>query len=90
MIVAPRACHGRLDDRHPAAHRLGPASEGRFGLPPHQYLLQLRVDAARRLLAAKVPASEVAADVGFADQSHFVRRFLGVTPGRYVNVGAPR
>ena len=65
----------------------------RFGLPPHQYLIQLRVDAARRLLAAKVPASEVAADVGFADQSHFVRRFkaiLDVTPGRYVNVGASR
>jgi AraC-like DNA-binding protein len=65
----------------------------RFGLPPHQYLIQLRVDAARRLLAANVPASEVAADVGFADQSHFVRRFkaiLGVTPGRYVNAGAPR
>jgi AraC-like DNA-binding protein len=64
----------------------------RFGLPPHQYLIQLRVDAARRLLAAKMPASAVAADVGFADQSHFVRRFkaiLGVTPGRYVNAGAP-
>ncbi len=58
----------------------------RFGLPPHRYLTQLRIDAARRLRASGAPASEVAAEVGFADQSHLVRRFkaaMGVTPGRY-------
>lgn len=58
----------------------------RFGLPPHRYLMQLRIDTARRLLAQGLPAVEVAAAVGFADQSHFVRCFkavIGVTPGRY-------
>ncbi len=59
----------------------------RFGLPPHRYLMQLRIDAARTLLAQGVPAAEVATAVGFADQSHFLRRFkavVGVTPGRYL------
>jgi AraC-like DNA-binding protein len=50
----------------------------RFGLPPHRYLNQIRIDAARELLARKMPASEVAAEVGFADQSHFVRRFKAI------------
>jgi AraC-like DNA-binding protein len=60
----------------------------RFGLPPHRYLTQIRIDTARELLAGDMPASEVAAEVGFADQSHFVRRFkaiVGATPGRYVS-----
>jgi AraC-like DNA-binding protein len=49
-------------------------------------LTQIRIDAARALLSRGKPASEVAFAVGFADQSHFVRRFkatVGVTPGRY-------
>jgi AraC-like DNA-binding protein len=61
------------------------AFRARFGLPPHRYLTQLRVDEARRLLAEGRPPGEVAAAVGFADQSHLVRRFkalLGATPGR--------
>ncbi len=65
------------------------AFRARHGLPPHQYLTQLRVDAARALLAQGRPPGEVAAAVGFADQSHLVRRFkalVGATPGRY---GAP-
>jgi len=59
----------------------------RFGLPPHRYLTQLRIDAARRLLASGAPLREVASDLGFADQSHFARHFkaiLGVTPARYL------
>ncbi len=58
----------------------------RFALPPHRYLTQLRVDAARVLLAQGHQAVEVAGAVGFSDQSHFIRRFkaiTGVTPGRY-------
>jgi AraC-like DNA-binding protein len=64
------------------------AFQRRFGLPPHRYLTQVRIDAAKELLAREVPASEVAAEIGFADQSHFLRRFkavVGVTPGRYGN-----
>jgi AraC-like DNA-binding protein len=57
------------------------------GATPHAYLVQRRVDLARRLLADGRPIVEAAMDSGFADQSHFTRAFVrqfGVTPGRYV------
>lgn len=57
------------------------------GLPPHAYLTQIRVQRAKRRLAAGEPAATVAAEVGFADQSHLTRHFkrqVGVTPGQYV------
>jgi AraC-like DNA-binding protein len=57
-----------------------------FGLPPHAYQLQLRLAAAKRLLSAGEPPAEVAAAVGFADQSHLTKRFkgaFGITPGRF-------
>lgn len=57
------------------------------GLAPHQYLTQLRIERAKRLLAAGEPISAVAVAVGFSDQSHLNRRFkrlVGVTPGRFV------
>jgi AraC-like DNA-binding protein len=57
-----------------------------FGMPPHQFQLSMRIDIARRLLAAGVAGSEVAQRTGFADQSHFVRSFkrlLHTTPARY-------
>jgi len=46
-----------------------------FGLSPHAYLVRLRLRAARRLLATGAGASQVAAAVGFADQSHLGRWF---------------
>lgn len=57
------------------------------GLPPHTYLLQVRVARAKDLLAAGVPIAQVAYDTGFTDQSHLNRhfkRFVGATPGQYV------
>ncbi|MBP7526374.1 MAG: AraC family transcriptional regulator [Syntrophorhabdaceae bacterium] len=56
------------------------------GLPPHAYLIQKRIDHARRLLSEGLPITEVSLETGFADQSHFTRAFtriVGVTPGRY-------
>jgi AraC-like DNA-binding protein len=41
---------------------------------------------ARRLLRRGEPIAEVAADVGFVDQSHLTRQFqrvMGTTPARY-------
>jgi AraC-like DNA-binding protein len=58
----------------------------RFGLPPHAYQLRLRLGVAKRLLAAGEPAAEVAAAVGFVDQSHLNRRFkgaFGITPVQF-------
>jgi AraC family transcriptional regulator len=58
------------------------------GLPPYQYLIQARVNAARALLSAgagRHSLADIASAVGFADQSHLTRHFkriLGVTPRR--------
>jgi len=58
-----------------------------FGEPMASYLRRLRVDiAATELASGDLPLSRVAADAGFADQSHMTRcfaRYLGTTPGRY-------
>jgi AraC-like DNA-binding protein len=58
----------------------------RHGLPPHRYLTGRRIDLARRLLLAGMPAAEVATAAGFADQSHLTRHFrrmLATTPVAY-------
>ena len=57
-----------------------------YGLPPHAYLLQVRVRRASALLRTGVSISDAALGAGFADQSHLTRCFkraTGVTPGRY-------
>ena len=66
--------------------RLSRAFKAAFGLPPHAYLVQLRLARARRLLAQGLWPADVATDVGFADQSHLGRWFLrayGLTPAAY-------
>ncbi len=62
------------------------AFRAEMGLPPHAYLNQLRVRRARLLLDNGVPAADVAAQVGFADQAHLTRHFkrvVGVPPAAY-------
>lgn len=66
--------------------RLSRAFKSAFGLPPHAYLVQLRLARARRLLAGGAWPAQVASDLGFADQSHLGRWFLrayGLSPGTY-------
>jgi AraC-like DNA-binding protein len=56
------------------------------GLPPHAYLLQVRVARGKRLLQAGWRLADVAAQTGFVDQSHFSKHFkrvMGVSPGQY-------
>lgn len=56
------------------------------GASPYGYALQRRVVAARERLRSDWTISEVAHELGFADQSHFTRLFLrvfGLTPGEY-------
>jgi len=59
------------------------------GLTTHAYIVQRRIDLARRLIARGCPLAEAAAASGFADQSHmtrtFVRRF-GISPRAYADV----
>lgn len=57
------------------------------GIPPHRYVCLVRIQHAKRLLRDGVPPCEVAAEVGFFDQSHLGRHFrraVGVTPGHFV------
>ena len=57
------------------------------GLPPYRYILRSRIRRAEQMLATTdLPISEIATNVGFADQSHFTkafRRFVGATPKRW-------
>jgi AraC family transcriptional regulator len=56
------------------------------GVPPHQYLIQKRVERAKRLLRGSLPIVEVALDCGFSHQEHLTnvfRRFTGQTPAAY-------
>jgi len=59
------------------------------GVTPHQYVLQMRIKRAQALLAeSDLPLVEVAARVGFADQSQFTNRFrrlTSMTPKVYRN-----
>jgi AraC-like DNA-binding protein len=57
-----------------------------IGLTPHEYLCNLRVERARKLLASGTSISDAAVQTGFFDQSHLhrhFRRYLGITPGQY-------
>jgi AraC family transcriptional regulator len=55
-----------------------------MGVTPHQYILQCRIDKAKYLLQhSELSIADIAARVGFCDQSHFTRyfkRIVGVTP----------
>ncbi|MCX4067137.1 MULTISPECIES: AraC family transcriptional regulator [Pseudomonas] len=66
--------------------RLSRAFKSAFGLPPHAYLVQLRLARARHLLAKGEQPADVAIALGFADQSHMGRWFMrayGLTPAAY-------
>lgn len=57
------------------------------GITPHRYVLQCRMEQAKRLLQEKPDhLMEIAHQVGFADQSQFTRVFhkmVGMTPSQY-------
>jgi AraC-like DNA-binding protein len=59
-----------------------------LGLTPHAYIVQRRIQLARRLIHARQDLAEVALISGFCDQSHLTRCFVrqfGVPPSRYVS-----
>lgn len=58
----------------------------RFGLPPHAYQIQQRLQKSKTLLRLGGKVIDVATDIGFYDQSHFHRHFKkanGITPRNY-------
>ena len=72
------------------AHRLGVSAahasrdlRGTFGMPPQALRRELRWRNALELLRSPLPLRDIAAECGFADQSHFtrvVRAHTGFTP----------
>jgi AraC-like DNA-binding protein len=61
-------------------------------MPPHSYLVSLRVDRAKALLRAGTSPAATALHVGFSDQSQLTRHFkrvTGVTPGRFAAEASP-
>lgn len=95
MVPAPKGRAGAetWETVGQAAQLAGMSREGfsrRFsrlhGIPPQAFLLTAKLNEARRLLRAGERIAAVAADTGFADQSHLgrcFRRAFGVTPGQY-------
>lgn len=61
--------------------------KARYGLTPHAYQINRRIQFGRRELQRGRPIVEVALDAGFADQAHFQRAFkrhVAATPGQYM------
>jgi AraC family transcriptional regulator len=58
-----------------------------FGVSPHIFVTQRRIERAKNLLREKrLPIKFIAFECGFADQSHFnkvFKKFIGVTPDGY-------
>ena len=57
-----------------------------YGLSPHQYITNLRINHAKKLLKNKMDFASIAIESGFYDQSHFTKCFkeyTGVTPMKY-------
>ncbi len=55
-----------------------------YGMPPYEWVLRRRLDAARTMLDQGRQAMDVAEACGFSSQSHMIRRFratFGYTPG---------
>lgn len=66
--------------------RLHRVFKSAYGIAPHAWLVQHRLNRARRLLSDGLAPADVAAATGFADQSHlgrWFRRAYGQTPAAY-------
>ncbi|MHA7847759.1 AraC family transcriptional regulator [Serratia sp. D1N4] len=62
------------------------AFKKRYGMTPHAYLVNQRIQYGHRLLKRGFPIAAAASESGFADQAHFQRTFkqlLAATPGQY-------
>jgi AraC-like DNA-binding protein len=63
-----------------SVHHFARAFRQSLGIPPHNYIVQRRVEHAQRLLRnTDLPVSEIAIVAGFTDQSHLARHFRTIT-----------
>lgn len=59
------------------------------GVTPYNYLENIRIGKAKKLLEQGVPPIEAAMQTGFSDQSHFTNyfnRFIGLAPDLYRDI----
>jgi AraC-like DNA-binding protein len=89
-LVASHASNVSLEDLAKVAnlspYHLHRVFTREVGMPPHAFQTQVRISRAKVLLSEGKPLQAVAAETGFADQSHFTRefkRYVGLTPGAY-------
>jgi AraC-like DNA-binding protein len=64
------------------------AFKAEYGMSPHAYLINCRIEFSRQQLRRGRPLAEVAVAAGFCDQAHLQRsfkKFVAVTPGQYQN-----
>ena len=63
-----------------SVHHFARAFRQSVGVPPHNYIVQRRVEHAQQLLRnTDLPLSEIAIEAGFTDQSHLARHFRTIT-----------
>jgi len=58
-----------------------------FGISPYQFIINKRLERAKKLLRGDFPIAEIAYMCGFSDQSHLTRvfkKYFGFTPGKIV------
>jgi len=76
-----------------SASRFSQVFRDRFGRPPHQFLLHLRIQRAQDLLQhTGLTMREISVQCGFSDVHHFAktfRRISGQTPGSYRGTNQP-
>ncbi len=63
--------------------------KNRYGLSPHNYVLNERVNRSKNLLEEGLDISQIALDLGFYDQAHFYKAFKNsflITPNEYKNI----
>lgn len=76
-----------------SASRFSEVFRSRFGRPPHQFLLHLRIQRAQDLLShTRLTMREISAQCGFSDVHHFAKTFKrlsGQTPGSYRRANQP-
>jgi AraC family transcriptional regulator len=72
-------------------HAFSAAFVKAHGLPPHRYVVERRVERAKRLLReSDLPVAAIAVQTGFSSQSHLAsvfKRAVGLTPGEYQRSG---
>lgn len=89
----PLTLHDLAEVSATSRFRLVHSFKKAFGLAPHAYQIRVRIQKACALLSLGEPIASVAAETGFADQSHFGRHFLhivGLTPAQYAKAAQCR